>query len=252
MQWVIGAVAALILGFSKTGIPGTGILGVALMAFVFNGRLAVGATLPILICADCFAVAFYRTHTEWARLKQLVPWVVGGIAFGTVFLKILGNHKEWKDPISPIIGGIVLLMLGVTLLRKYLGDRLVPTSRTGTALTGTLAGFSTMVSNAAGPIMQIYMVATGMPKDQMMGTTASYFFIFNLTKILPMAWLTMDDPSHPMFTAESFQFNMAMAPVVIAGAYLGKWILPYIPQKQFNNAVLVLTAVASIKLLIPF
>ena len=62
VQYLWGAIAALIIGFSKTGVPGTGILMVPIMANVFGARLSVGATLPMLVLADCFAVVFYRAH----------------------------------------------------------------------------------------------------------------------------------------------------------------------------------------------
>ncbi|HEY0868751.1 MAG TPA: hypothetical protein VGE01_15325 [Fimbriimonas sp.] len=61
-QIALGALSALIIGFSKTGVPGTGIIVVPLMAYAFGGRLSVGATLPMLVFADCFAVSFYRQH----------------------------------------------------------------------------------------------------------------------------------------------------------------------------------------------
>lgn len=248
-QYLLGAIAALIIGFSKTGVPGTGILAVTLMADAFGGRLSVGATLPMLILADCFAVAFYRAHTDWNRLKQLVPWVVAGLLVGTVFLKELGDHPAWRDPLNPIIGGIVLVMLALTMLRKKLGDRLVPHSPTGTAMTGGVAGFSTMVSNAAGPVMQIYLVATGMNKERMMGTAASYFFIFNLSKVPLLLWLTWDNPARPMITVPTFLLNLALFPMILVGALAGKRLLPVIPERAFNSAVLALTAVAAVKLL---
>jgi uncharacterized membrane protein YfcA len=248
-QYIFGALAALIIGFAKTGVPGTGILAIVMMAEAFGGRLSVGATLPILIFADCFAVAYYRAHSDWSRLKQLAPWVVAGLLAGTVFLKVLGDHPAWRDPLNPIIGVIVLAMIGLTLLRKRLGDRLLPHSPSGTAVTGGVAGFATMVSNAAGPVMQIYLLATGMPKERMMGTSATYFFIFNLSKIPLLLWLTWDNPARPMITGPTFLFNLAVFPMVIAGALLGKYLLPFIPEKTFNNAVLVLTAIAAIKLL---
>ncbi|AIE87889.1 sulfite exporter TauE/SafE family protein [Fimbriimonas ginsengisoli] len=247
-QYVEGALAALIFGFSKTGVPGSGILAIPIMGAVFGGRLSVGATLPMLIFADCFAVAFYRGDTDWTRLRQLAPWVVGGLICGTVFLKVVGEHPTWKDPMNPMIGLIVLAMVGITLLRKRLGDRLLPHSKSGTRVTGVVAGFSTMVANAAGPIMQIYLIATGMAKERMMGTTALYFFIFNLSKVPFLLWLTWDNPSNPIITVPTFQFNLLMFPVIIVGALLGKRLLPIIPQKAFNDVVMVLTVVAALRL----
>ncbi|RYG47062.1 sulfite exporter TauE/SafE family protein, partial [bacterium] len=44
---LLGALAALLAGFSKTGVPGSGILIVPMMAAIFGGRLSVGATLPL-------------------------------------------------------------------------------------------------------------------------------------------------------------------------------------------------------------
>ena len=63
-QWMIGILAALMVGITKTGIPGIGILVVPLMAIVFGGRLSVGATLPLLIFGDIFAVLWYRQRRQ--------------------------------------------------------------------------------------------------------------------------------------------------------------------------------------------
>ena len=248
-QYAWGAVAAFIIGFSKTGVPGTGILMVPIMAATFGPRLSVGATLPMLVFADCFAVAFYRTHAQWDRLKQLVPWVVMGLLAGTGFLKYVGSHHSSKDMMGPIIGILVLVMLGVSLLRGKLGDRLVPHSKEGSAVTGVVAGFSTMVSNAAGPIMGIYMTSTGMPKEQLMGTSAWYFFIFNLSKVPLLLYLTWDNPANPIITGPTLLFNVTMFPIIIGSALLGKWALTRIPQKPFSNMVLVLAGVAAIRLM---
>lgn len=222
-----------------------------MMAAVFGGRLSVGATLPMLVFADCFAVAFYRTHAQWAHLKMLAPWVIGGLFAGTGLLDFLGAHETRTDYLGPIIGGLVLVMLGVSLLRGKLGERLVPHSPEGRAITGLVAGFSTMVSNAAGPVMAIYMTSAGMVKEQLMGTNAWYFFIFNLTKIPLLVWLTWRHPAAPMFTRGTFIFDAQMIPVILIATYSGKWLLPHIRQKPFNNTVLVLAAIAALYLFIP-
>ena len=91
-QWIIGIIAALIVGFSKTGMPGVGILMVPLMAVVFGGRLSVGATLPLLIFGDVFAVLFYHQHARWDKLRELIPWVLLGIAAGTALLWYTGTQ----------------------------------------------------------------------------------------------------------------------------------------------------------------
>ena len=66
---------ALLVGFSKTGMPGAGLSAVALMAEAFpdDAKLSVGAILPLLIVGDLFAISYYRRHADWQRLLQLFP-----------------------------------------------------------------------------------------------------------------------------------------------------------------------------------
>lgn len=246
-----GVLAAFIIGFSKTGVPGTGILMVPIMAAVFGGRLSVGATIPMLVFADCLAVSFYRSHARWDHLKKLAPWVIGGLLAGTALLDYFGGNHARHDYLGPMIGGMVLLMLLLGQLRGRLGDRMVPHSNEGRALTGLIAGFSTMVSNAAGPVMAIYMTSADLAKDQFMGTTAWYFFIFNLSKVPLLFWLNWRHPLAPIITWDTFMFNLEMFPVIAIAALSGKWLLPRIPQKPFNDTVLVLAAFAALYLFVP-
>jgi hypothetical protein len=223
---------------------------VPIMAYVFGSRLSVGATLPMLIVADIVAVILYHEHTAWDHLRKLAPWVVGGLIAGTTTLSWIGQHAQQKDLMSIVIGVIVLAMLILSLLRGKLGDRLVPTSREGVAATGVLAGFTTMVSNAAGPIMQIYLVATGMPKNRLMHTTAWYFFIFNLLKVPLLLGVTMQNPGAPLLNHQTLLFDLQMIPIILIGAGIGKVALPVIPQRAFTNVVLTLSACGALWLIV--
>ncbi|HEY3289632.1 MAG TPA: sulfite exporter TauE/SafE family protein [Anaerolineae bacterium] len=249
-QWLIGILAALVVGLSKTGLPGIGILVVPLMAAVFGGRLGVGATLPLLIFGDVFAVLWYHHHARWDKLGALIPWVLLGIAVGTALLWYTGSQGSTVDWLNIIIGVMVLLMLALNLARLKWGDRMVPSSRLGLISTGTMAGFSTTVSNAAGPIMSIYLTGMGLPKKEFMGTTAWYFFIFNLTKLPIYAFLSVVLPGKPMVNSSTILFDLAMLPVIIIAAFAGKWLLPRVSQTMFNTLVLFLAAAAAIKLIL--
>ncbi|GBC97266.1 hypothetical protein HRbin16_03087 [bacterium HR16] len=249
-QLLLGAIAAFLIGVSKTGVPGIGILVVPLLATAFGGRASVGTMLPMLIVGDIFAVRWYRQHTQWKRLVELIPWVAVGMALGALVLWHLGKAKGGKDLLEPLIGTLVLVMLAVHLLRRRWGDRLTPHSPVTVASTGTAAGFATTVSNAAGPIMGIYMTSLGLPKEQFMGTSAWYYFAVNLSKLPLFVALSLINPARPIVTAHSLLFNVAVIPVIVAGVYLGRWLLPRIPQKLFDSAVLVLAAVAAVKLII--
>jgi len=249
-QWLIGGGAALLVGFSKTGLPGSGMLVVPLMAAVFGGRISVGTTLPMLIFGDCFAVASYRTHCRWDKLWELIPWVAGGMIAGGVVLWALGEQTSSRDLLNILIGALVLTMLAIHLIRLRLGERMVPSSRLGVVSTGGAAGFATTVSNAAGSIMQVYLTGMGLPKEQFMGTIAWYFMIFNCTKVPIYLLITHLQPTKPMMTAGSFGFDLAVLPVIALGALLGRVFLPRIPQKAFDTLVLVLSGLAAVKLML--
>jgi uncharacterized membrane protein YfcA len=250
-QWLIGILAALMVGITKTGIPGIGILIVPLMALVFGGRLSVGATLPLLIFGDIFAVLWYRQHARWDNLRSLFPWVVGGILVGVGLLWYTGVKGGRVDWLNVIIGVIVLSMMLISVARKIWGNTLVPSSNAGLVSTGMLAGFATMVSNSAGPIMSIYL--SGMmrlTKNEFMGTSAWYFFIFNLSKLPLYAFLTWILPSQPMVSTTTLLFDLLMLPVILIGAFVGKWLLPRISETLFDNVVLILAGAAALKLIV--
>ncbi len=246
-QWALGAVAAVVVGLAKTGVPGIGILAVPLMALVFPGRQSVGALLPMLIVADLFAVAFYRRHARWDRLWGLLPWVMVGLVGGFVFLIAFRGDPAW---FQRILGGLVLAMLGLQLLRHRYGDRLVPRDTLTTSATGAGAGFATCVGNAAGPIMTLYLHAKGLPKRQFMGTNAWFFMLVNWSKIplfLLVGWLV---PARPMIDGDSLLYNAIMVPPIVLGALSGAWLLSRIPQRIFSAAVLLFAALAALKLLL--
>jgi uncharacterized membrane protein YfcA len=249
-QIALASAAAFLIGVSKTGVPGIGILVVPLLATAFGGRASVGTMLPMLIVGDIFAVWWYRQHTQWKRLVELIPWVLVGMALGAFVLWRLGEMHTSRDLLEPIIGTLVLVMLAIHLLRQRWGERLSPHSPVGIASTGTAAGFATTVSNAAGPIMGIYLTSLRLPKEQFMGTSAWYYFAVNLSKLPVFIVLSLINPEKPIITVRSLLFNVTAIPVIVAGVYVGRWLLPRIPQKLFDEVVLILAAIAAVKLII--
>jgi uncharacterized membrane protein YfcA len=75
-----------------------------------------------------------------------------------------------------------------------------------------------------------------------MGTVAWYYLIFNCVKIPVYGGLGM-------ITQATLKFDLFMLPAVLAGAFAGRMLLGVIPQKVFNGAVLILAALAALKLL---
>ncbi len=249
IQWTLGVLAALMVGISKTGLPGAGILVVPLMATIFSGRTSPGALLPMLILGDFFAVGWYRQHAQWRLLTGLAVWVAIGLAIGAALLQYVGAHPGMGKQIEQLIAVIVLAMLALHLLRKRLGERFQPHSKAGRGVTGVAAGFATTVSNAAGPIMSMYMASAEIPKEAFMGTSAWYYIIVNCAKVPVFVALTLAAPKEPMIDGRTLAFNLLVAPVIILGVYIGRWMLHRISQNAFEAVVLVLAAIAALKLL---
>ena len=238
--WFVIALSAIMVGLTKTGIPGVGILVVPLMAGVLPARSSVGVLLGILILADLFAVGYYRRNAQWQHLVRLLPIAFMGIIAGYFALRAVSDEQ-----LKPIIGIIVLAMLGFNYWRSKVRseDAPIPTQWWFVVGLGFLAGVTTMMANAAGPIMIIYLLAMKLPKIEFVGTSAWFFFVVNWLKVPFSAKLEL-------MTVESLKLNLMMLPFITIGAVLGILVLKKIPQKAFNIIVQVLAAAAAIKLLL--
>lgn len=239
-QIIQAVIAAFLVGFSKTGLTGLGILIVPLMAAVFPGKESTGALLPMLILGDIFAVAWYRQHAKWEIVIKLLPWIVPGLLLGVWALKVMDDRWFY-----PVLGVMVLALIGVQIARDRGGvwlEEHLPHKWWFAAAVGIMAGFATMVGNVAGAIMGIYLIAMGCDKKTFMGTGAWYYLIVNSAKVPFSAGLGL-------ITAESLMFNLAVAPLVIIGAFVGLATFQKIPQKFFNGAIIVLAGLAAVRLI---
>ncbi len=130
------------------------------------------------------------------------------------------------------------------LLERKLGAMLAPKSPVGTAVAGAAAGFATTVSNAAGPIMNMFMIGQGISKEAFMGTVAWYFFLINLTKVPIYAW-------SGLVTPQSLLIDALAIPAILIGVFWGKWLLPRISQKAFDGVTVTFAILGAVQLMIP-
>ncbi|NQT13953.1 MAG: sulfite exporter TauE/SafE family protein [Planctomycetes bacterium] len=237
--YLFGLAAALLVGLSKTGVPGVAIPAILLMTEAFSGneKLSVGALLPMLLVGDVIAVRLYRQHADWKRLWRLFPYVVAGMIPGVVVLLLVENEQ-----FRLVLGWIVLPLLVMEVGRQWLGWTALPAHGWFTALMGLLAGFGTTVGNAAGPVMSVYLISHGLPKERFMGTWAWFFLIANLSKLPIYGTLGMITPT-------TLTFDLVVGAMVVVGALVGRRLFLVIPQRLFNALVLVLAAIAALRLI---
>jgi len=228
-QWLLGIFCAFMIGVAKTGAPGVGTMIAPLMVLtVGDARFATAWTLPVLSTADVFAVAYWRRHAEARQLFSLIPWVLVGIAGAAAALSL--DEAVIRKIIGVIIVGMVVI---------YLWRRFSPTPQVAgnPAFYGICTGFASTLANAAGPVMNIYLLSRNLPKEKFVATGAWFFFVVNLLKAPVYAW-------HGLYSRESLTFDLLMVPAVLVGALAGRWLIRTIDQKMFEVLVIALTAVS--------
>jgi uncharacterized membrane protein YfcA len=243
LLWFFAALGAFMVGVSKAGITGLSILSIALFNHVFSSsKQASGLVLPLLIFGDFVAVFSYRKHTQWHYLWRLFPWTAAGVVLGYFTLGRISDHTA-----RILIGWIIVSLAGLSLWRRYVSapaeEKAASFHWSVGAAIGMTAGFITLIANAAGPLMAIYLVAMRLPKMEYVGTAAVFFMLLNLFKVPFMVDLGL-------ITTQSFSFNLLLAPAVLLGALAGRWLLKHVNQNLFEQLVLLLSAIGGILLIL--
>lgn len=244
LSLVLLAMAALIVGVSKTAIPGATTIAVAIFAAILPAREATAALLILLIVGDVMAIASYRRHANWSLLIRLMPIVLAGVALGALFLAFVNDEVARR-----VVGAILLALVAMSWWIRHRAVRASDATRArGVARAqaiayGTLGGFTTMVANAGGPVMSMYFLALRFDVKTFLGTSAWFFAIVNLIKVPVVAGLGLLD-------ASTLSLAAVLVPAVLIGALSGRWIAPRLSQKIFARVVLVLTIVGALYLLL--
>lgn len=238
------ALAALVIGISKTSIGGFAALAVAVFAVVMPAKESTAAVLLLLIIGDVVGVAKFRRDCRWELLRKLLPSVLPGLALGALFMAFVDDNT-----LRRAIGVIIVLMVAVQLVmrRRQTAQPFPqePTApRTTTALaTGTAAGFTTMTANAAGAVMTLYLLACRVDKRAFVGTNAWFFLLVNLSKT-PFSFAL------GLFPRSTLLLTVALAPFVLAGTWLGARIVHRLSQARFEQLALLSSVVAAAFLLV--
>lgn len=238
LQWTAICFAVFLLGISKAGVKGIGIIIVIILAFVFGEKASTGILLPMLIAADVLAVIYYNRHTQWIYIKKLLPFMVIGVLVGVW----VGN-----DVSEVLFKRIMAIIIIVSVLIMFYTEKRqsanIPNNKIFSNSAGFLAGFTTMVGNLAGPISNIYFLATRLPKNEFIGTAAWLFFIINVFK-LPfhfLVWKTV--------TTDTLILNSALIPVVFIGFFMGAYIIKLISNVNYRRFILIVTALGGVFML---
>ncbi|MCD7848360.1 MAG: sulfite exporter TauE/SafE family protein [Parabacteroides sp.] len=239
-DWSILFISALLIGISKTGIQGISMLAVPLMAINFGAKPSTGLVLPILCMADLVVVLYYRRIAEWKYVLKLLPSALAGFA-----VALLVDRLIPPEGFKRLMGGCLFVVLLIMSWSEWKGkDNKLSTYWWYGSAFGLLGSFTTMIGNAAGPVMAIYLLSVKMPKINFIGTNAWFFLVINYLKI-PVQVLAWDN-----ITVTTLMLDLCTLPFVIIGGVLGVAMVKKLPEKEFRHFTTAVTCVSVFMLLI--
>jgi len=243
-QWLLAIAAAVGVGISKSGLPGISLLHVVIFAELFPGLASTGVVLPMLIMGDLGAVWLFRRHAQWNHVGRTLPPACFGVVAGWAIMRWAQSSGVPGARFNTVIGTIVLALALIQLGRncKPMWFAQVPHTRAFAVTMGFAAGVTTMMANAAGPVMALYLLAVALPKDEFVGTGAWFFLLVNLFKVPFSAQLGL-------ITGQTLLFNVVLIPGIAVGLWSGRAVVARLSQRGFDSFVLVFAILAAVKLL---
>ena len=200
--------AVLLLGISKSGFgAGFGSLAVPMMALAVTVPQAAAILMPVLLLMDLLGIAAFRKDFDRALLRFILPFGVLGIIVGALLFKLLNAQT-----MAAIVGIFTLLFLAQRLVFPPGPNSPLPPKWLGAVLT-TLSGFTSFVAHAGGPPINAYVIPLKLSPIKFTATMAFFFFVVNLCKWIPYAWLGLLDTR-----------NMTTSLVLLPIAPIGVWI----------------------------
>jgi hypothetical protein len=230
-------------------------VAIVLFAAVLPARESTGTLLPLLIAGDLTAIWVYRRHADWRLIARLMPWIFVGLVIGAFFI------DRVDDQVMRVAIAVLLLVLLAAQVwsgrHRLLGMGASPEpseespDSTGPPAphrllstgAGLATGFATMVANASGPVMTLYLLASGYAVVELVGAAAWLYFVVNLVKVPFSVGLGLIHPG-------SILLDVALLPAMGLGAWLGAVTIRRISRTQFERYVLVLVGVSALLLLV--
>lgn len=206
--YAVAVPAVLLLGVSKSGFgAGFGSLAVPLMALAVTVPEAAAILMPVLLLMDLLGIAAFRRDFDRKLLMFLIPCGLVGTLIGTLMFRALP-----ASAVAGIVGIFTLLFLAQRLLFPPRPDAAPPSRFAGGVLTA-ISGFTSFIAHAGGPPVSAYLIPLRLTPVVFTATMAYFFFIVNLSKWVPYAWLGLLDWR-----------NLGTSLVLLPLAPIGVWI----------------------------
>jgi uncharacterized protein len=235
--YLVATPAVLLMGLSKGGFAGLGLMSLPLMALVISPVQAAAIMLPILITQDVVTVWAYRHSWDGRNLAILLPGAALGIGLGYLLA------SRVSDAAVALAVGVISIAFA---MRRLVAERRgAPASmRPGVVsglFWGVVCGFTSMIAHAGGPPFQVYVLPQRLARDIFVGTGAVLFAAINWIKLPPYVALGQ-------FTRENLLTSAALFPLAVLATWLGVLLVRRISGERFYTAIYILLILVGLKL----
>lgn len=234
-------VVALLIGMSKAGLSGFGLVMVPIMALIFGAKESTGVILPMLIAADIMAVIYYHRSAVWKYIIRILPWAAAGVIIALITGNMV-NNNQFRIVMMTVVW-IMLILMVLNDIRSRKGNE-IPESPLVASLLGLTGGFATMIGNSAGPVFTLYFLAMRLPKKEFIGTGAWLYLIINTGK-LPLQAVVWKN-----ITWNFLILDFISIPFIALGIFIGIHIVKLFPENIYRYFVIGTTLVTSVLLFI--
>ena len=233
--------SAMLLGMAKTGVQGIAMISIPMLAMAFGAKESTGVILPVLCFADLIAVIYYRQSAQWKYVLKLLPAAFVGLAIAIIADKFV-PHQAFKHLMAIcILVGLITMVWSE--FRKSTSNEIFQ-KWWYSASFGILGGFTTMIGNAAGGIMAVYLLSMRLNKLAFVGTNAWFFLAINYSKI-PLQVFAWNN-----ITLQTLLIDAICIPFIFIGAFLGIWIVKLLPDRAYRIFVMVSTLISTLLMII--
>lgn len=234
--FLAAAVAAvLVAGVSKGGFgSGVAFAATPILALVVSPAVAVAVMLPALCVMDLAGVWAYRGRWDWPNARALVLSAALGVGLGALMFDFVSEAA-----LKLALGLIALFFVGWRALQVR-PEALTP-AWWRAPVFGCLAGFSSVIAHAGGPLVAMHLVPQKLPKLTYQATTVFFFWAINVIKLPTYAALGL-------FTADTLTASALLAPLAIAATRLGVYAHKRVSEALYYRLILGFVAIIGVKL----
>lgn len=240
--YIVAGIAVVILGLSKGGFAGVGMISTPMLALVMGPIEAAAFMLPVMLCQDAIAVLMYRRVFDRDCLIILLPGAALGVAAAYLFASSVSESQV------ELVLGLISFAFSIwqlTVIVRRTTQLFAGTKRNPTlgVMCGAGAGFTSAIAHAGSPPFQFYTMPLRLGRDEYVGTSVYFFAIVNLMK-LPL-FLSLGQ----VHVAE-LPLMAVFIPIAVASSWAGAKLVRHVDVEKFNLLTVLMLIGVSIALVL--